>query len=218
MHSSSPPRARFGLPIAIALLACSSQPPPETSAPLDPDERVARFLDERRGSWRGANVPYADGRALRDMVVERGFKSILEIGTSTGHSTIWLAWAARQTGGHVVTIEINRERYNQAIENVKAVGLMEQVTFHYADAHLLVPKLQGPFDLVFSDADKDWYTNYFKAVDPKIRPGGCIVAHNALNGFEGVDRYVAFVRERADYETRILRTSPSGFAVSCKKR
>ena len=200
----------------VAVTACSSQPPPASTP--DPDERVARFLDERRGSWRAANVPYEDGKVLHDLVVERGFRSILEIGTSTGHSTIWLAWAARKTGGRVVTIEIDQGRYKQAIENVKAAGLMDQVIFQWADAHQLVPRLQGPFDLVFSDADKDWYINYFKAVDPRIRPGGCIIAHNALSGFDGVDRYVELVRQRDDYETEIIRSSESGFALSCKKR
>lgn len=207
----------FAISLAASLAACGARSSPESPPAVDPDERVASFLAEHRGGWRAANVPYADGQVLHDMIVKHGFKSILEIGTSTGHSTIWLAWAARETGGHVTTVEIDRGRYEQAIENVKAVGLMDQVTFHIADAHLLVPKLEGPFDLVFSDADKDWYINYFKDVDPKIRPGGCIAAHNALNGFEGVDRYVAFVRQRTDYETEIVRSSPSGFAISCKK-
>jgi predicted O-methyltransferase YrrM len=204
--------------LCIALAACAGQPSTAAPAAEDPDARVARFLAERRGSWRAANVPYEDGKVLHDVVVERGFKSILEIGTSTGHSTVWLAWAARKTGGEVITIEIDRGRYEQAIANVRAAGLMDHVTFHIANAHQLVPKLPGPFDFVFSDADKDWYVNYFNDVDPRIKPGGCIAAHNALNGFAGVDRYIEHVKKRADYETRILETSPSGFALSCKRR
>lgn len=185
-------------------------------AAADPDAAVQKFLESKRATWRDANVPFTDGKALHDMVVEAKAKRILEIGTSTGHSTIWLAWAARKTGGKVITIEIDKSRHETAKANVKAAGLSDFVEFHLADAHALVKTLPGPWDFVFSDADKDWYIQYFKDVDPKIVPGGCIVAHNALNGFAGVDRYIAHVRTRADYATRIAKTSPSGFAVSCK--
>ena len=190
----------------------------ETAKPAeDLDARVKEFLDQNKDSWRDMNVPYIDGKVLFDLVVAGEFKSILEIGTSTGHSTVWLAWAASKTGGKVTTIEIDRRRYDIAVANIGKAGLSEYVDARLADAHELVKKLPGPFDFVFSDADKDWYIQYFKDVDPKISPGGCIAAHNALNGFAGVDRYIRFVKKRSDYETRIDRTSESGFAISCKR-
>ncbi len=68
------------------------------------DAKVSRFLTEARGTWVDLNVPYEDGKILHDLVLKRRFKEILEIGTSTGHSTIWLAWAAAKTGGRVTTI------------------------------------------------------------------------------------------------------------------
>lgn len=60
---------------------------------------MRRFLDSHRGSWRDLNVPAADGQVLYDIIVEHGFTRALEIGTSTGHSAIWVAWALSRTGG-----------------------------------------------------------------------------------------------------------------------
>jgi predicted O-methyltransferase YrrM len=79
-------------------------------------------------------------------------------------------------------------------------------------------ELPGPFDFVFSDADKDWYTQYFKDLDPKLAAGGCFTAHNVLNGFAGVDEFVRYVRAQTSYETTIDRTSRSGISISCKLR
>jgi predicted O-methyltransferase YrrM len=67
------------------------------------------------------------------------------------------------------------------VQNVRAdssAGLDAYIDARLADAHDLVPRLEGPFDFVFIDADKEWYTNYAKAVVPKVRVGGCLAAHN----------------------------------------
>src|SRR5262245_29880255 len=87
--------------------------------PPDLEASVKAFLDEARGTWQDLNVPYEDGETLHRLVVAGGFKNILEIGTSTGHSTIWLAWAAAKTGGRVTTIEIDERRHKIALENLK---------------------------------------------------------------------------------------------------
>src|SRR5436189_524496 len=68
------------------------------------DARVEAFLKEHKGDWRDLNVPYEDGKVLHDLIVSKGYKAALEIGTSTGHSTIWIAWAMSKTGGKVTTI------------------------------------------------------------------------------------------------------------------
>ena len=150
----------------------------ETQAAQDLDARVRRFLDEHRRSWRDANVPMSDGQVLYDLVVENGYTQALEIGTSTGHSAIWIAWALSKTGGKLITIEIDEGRYREAIEKFEEVGLSEYIDARLADAHELVPALPGPFDFVFMDADKDWYTQYFRDALPKLEIGGCFTAHN----------------------------------------
>ncbi len=142
------------------------------------DARVTKFLAEHRYAWRDMNVPDADGRALYDLVVKNGYRRALEIGTSTGHSGIWIAWALSRTGGRLVTIDIDDARHREAKRNFEAAGLSPFIDARLADAHDLVPRLDGPFDLVFVDADKEWYTIYAKAVIPKLAVGGSLAAHN----------------------------------------
>ena len=181
------------------------------------DARVGQFLESNRNRWNAWNVPFEDGKILHDLVVEGRFKNILEIGTSTGHSTIWLAWAASKTGGKVVTIEIDPGRHRIALEHFKQAGLEPYVDARLADAHGLVKQLAGPFDFVFNDADKEWYLNYFKDLDPKVAVGGCFTAHNTLRiHAREVRDFLAYVRSKPNYRTHIERGSGEGISVSCK--
>ena len=142
------------------------------------DEKVKKFLNDQSRRWYDMNVPTIDGQLLYDLIIKGNYKSALEIGTSTGHSGIWIAWALSKTGGKLITIEIDEGRHKTALENFKQAGLSEYIDARLADAHDLVKQLKGPFDFVFSDADKDWYKNYFMDIDPKLKIGGCFTAHN----------------------------------------
>ncbi len=205
-----------------ALLAAALAPSPArgqaAGAPGDLDARVRGFLDHARGGWRDLNVPYEDGQALHDLVLKKGFPRGLEIGTSTGHSGIWIAWAMSKTGGKLVTIEIDERRHRTALKNFEAAGVAKYVDARLADAHELVKELTGPFDFVFSDADKEWYTQYFKELEGKLAAGGCFTAHNVLDGFAGVDAFLDYVRACPNYTTTIERTSRSGISVSCRTK
>ncbi len=118
------------------------------------DEKVEIFLESRRETWKDLNIPAIDGKILYDLIIKNNYKNALEIGTSTGRSTIWIAWALSKTGGKVITIEINEERYLEALANFKEAGLSDFIDARLADAHTLVKELKGPFDFVFNDADK----------------------------------------------------------------
>jgi predicted O-methyltransferase YrrM len=191
----------------------------ESAAPRALDDRVRAFLARSRGKWRDLNVPYEDGQVLHDLVVRKGFQRGLEIGTSTGHSTIWIAWAMSQTGGRLTTIEIDERRHQTALANIEEAGLAPFVDARLADAHQLVKELAGPFDFVFSDADKEWYTQYFKDVDPKLAAGGCFTAHNvARSNVEGIREFLDYVRSRPNYQTTVDRTSSEGISISCKTK
>jgi caffeoyl-CoA O-methyltransferase len=188
------------------------------AASRDVDQRVRAFLDRQRGLWRDLNVPYEDGQVLHDLVVRKGFTRGLEIGTSTGHSAVWIAWAMSKTGGRLITIEIDERRHQAALANFQEAGVAPFVDARLADAHQLVQELPGPFDFVFSDADKDWYPQYFKDVDPKLAPGGCFTAHNVLQRMGGIPEFLAHVRAQPGYQTTIDRTSSAGISISCKAR
>ena len=183
------------------------------------DERVKKFLESQRGKWRDLNVPTADGEILYDLIIKNNFKKAVEVGTSTGHSAIWIAWALSKTGGKLITIEINETRYNKALENFKNAGLSEYIDVRLVDAHEFVPQLEGPIDFVFIDADKEWYTNYLKLLLPKLKVGGCFTAHNVLNlGYmRGIKDFLDYARSLHNLETTINRTSSSGISISYKR-
>jgi caffeoyl-CoA O-methyltransferase len=146
------------------------------------DSTVTAFLQAHRDAWHDLNVPVSDGQALYDLVVASGAKRALEIGTSTGRSGIYIAWGLSKTGGRLITIDIDEARHREALGHFKEAGVAPFIDARLADAHDLVPKLQGPFDFVFIDADKEWYTNYAKAVLPKLSVGGLLTAHNVTPG------------------------------------
>jgi caffeoyl-CoA O-methyltransferase len=181
------------------------------------DKRVRKFLESRKGTWHDLNVPYDDGKVLYDLVFKNGYKKALEIGTSTGLSTIWIALALSKTGGRLLTIESDKDRYKQALSNFKEAGLSDYIDARLADAHELAEKLQGPFNFVFSDADKEWYINYFKTLAPKLEVGGCFTAHNVINtDMEGTREFIDYVKDLPDFKTTIDTSSSEGISISYK--
>jgi len=188
----------------------------------DLDEKVRKFLSDNSRQWYDMNVPAVDGQLLYDIIIKNNYKSALEIGTSTGHSGIWIAWALSKTGGKLITIDIDEGRHKKALENFRQAGLSEYIDARLADAHQLVKDLKGPFDFVFSDADKDWYKNYFTDVDPKLKVGGCFTAHNisdrgrGYGGYGGQGAFLDYVRNLKNYETTV-NSSGGGVSISYKK-
>jgi predicted O-methyltransferase YrrM len=180
---------------------------------------VKKFLDSQAGQWHDLNVPANDGQLLYDLIIKGTYTRVLEIGTSTGHSGIWMAWALSKTGGRLITIEIDEERHKLAVANFRAAGVADYVDARLGDAHDLVKSLVGPFDFVFSDADKDWYKQYFVDVAPKLVVGGCFTAHNVpglSSERPGIHEYVQHVTSLKNFETT-FNTDGGGLAISYKK-
>ena len=201
--------------VATAAVGVIAQRPSGSSAI---EAQVAAFLDANRGRWRDMNVPEEDGRALHDIIIKGRYTRALEIGTSTGRSGIWMALALSKTGGKLTTIDIDPDRHGAAIRNFAAAGVAAFIDARLADAHELVPVLPGPFDFVFIDADKEWYTNYAKAVLPKLLPGGCLAAHNVYPGRgrrNMTGDYYEFVSGHRDLQTTV---TPGGLAISYKRQ
>jgi len=209
---------------AALLLLLAGNGAAQTAAPApgpDLDRKVRAFLDAHAGQWRDMNVSEADGRILHDLIVRNGYTKALEIGTSTGHSGIWIAWALSKTGGKLITVDIDEGRYREAVANFKAAGLDAFIDARLADAHELVPALPGPFDFVFCDADKDWYKDYFIAVLPKLAVGGAFTAHNVSRrggrGGWGSASFVDYVLSLPSMETTFAEGSWAGLSVSIKR-
>jgi predicted O-methyltransferase YrrM len=185
------------------------------------DEKVKKFLADHSGQWHDMNIPTADGQLLYDLIIKGNYKSALEIGTSTGHSGIYIAWALSKTGGKLITIDIDEARHKTALENFKQAGLSEYIDARLGDAHVLVKELKGPFDFVFSDADKDWYKNYFIDIDPRLKAGGCYTSHNiserSMGGRGGsLETYLDYLKSLKNYETTV-NANGGGMAISFKK-
>lgn len=203
----------------LCSLPVSSQPLKENPAL---DEKVKRFLSENSRQWYDMNIPSADGQLLYDIIIKNKYRSALEIGTSTGHSGIWIAWALSKTGGKLITIDIDEGRHKRALENFKEAGLSEYIDARLADAHKLVKELKGPFDFVFSDADKDWYKNYFIDIDPKLVVGGCFTAHNVsergrgYGSYGGQGEFLQYVKSLKNYETTV-NSAGGGVSISYKR-
>lgn len=192
----------------------------QSAGNLTLDEKVKKFLSDHARDWYDMNIPASDGKLLYSLIIKGNYKSALEMGTSTGHSGIWIAWALSKTGGKLITIDIDPGRLSKAIENFKKAGLSEYIDVRLADAHMLVKDLKGPFDFVFSDADKDWYKNYFIDIDPKLMVGGCFTAHNVFPQGRGYGRgqaeFLEYVSSLKNYETTV-NTTGGGVSISYKR-
>jgi predicted O-methyltransferase YrrM len=212
----------FGLIFTILivfLLPCSAVSASENE---DLDARVKKYLDSHDWGRGDMNVPAVDGKTLHDIIIEHKYTRALEIGTSTGHSGIWIAWALSKTGGKLITIDIDERRHQEAVENFSAAGLSEYIDARLGDAHEMVPALEGPFDFVFSDADKGWYQNYLIAVLPKLEKGGCYTTHNVSmrgrgrRGSGGSGGYMDYLLSLSNLETTV-DSRGGGLSISYKK-
>lgn len=207
---------KFIIPLIFILCSCSGGWAQYPDVENDFDKKVKAFLKDNAENWGDMNIPINDGKILYDIIVKNKYKKAVEIGTSTGHSAIWIAWALSKTGGKLITIEIDKRRYLQAKSNFKKAGVDKYIDARLADAHELVPDLPGKYDFVFSDADKYWYKNYFIAMDLKLEVGGCFTAHNTAMRASGIVEFLDYVEGLQNYQTTIDKTSRSGISISYK--
>ncbi len=125
-------------------------------------------------------------------------KNILEIGTYTGYSALCFA-EGLQDGGKITTIDINYELEDMVREYIAKAGLENTIDFKVGNAMEIIPTVYEEFDLVFIDADKGNYVNYYNLVFDKVRKGGYIIADNVLWSGKVLEDY-----EILDVDTRVL--------------
>lgn len=166
-------------------------------------------------STRKRNIDRESGAFLSMIARATNTRSVLEIGSSNGVSTIWLALAARETGGHVLGLELDEARASQARVNLSAAGLSNVATVRCVDALVTVRELDGPFDLVFIDAEKKDYAQHARNVIDLVKPNGIVIADNVIS--HDIADYQQFVRDRADFDTITLPLN-RGLELSLKRR
>jgi predicted O-methyltransferase YrrM len=172
------------------------------------------FVDERDKFLLA--VGPATGQLLNLLVRQTKSKVILEIGTSYGYSTIWLAGAASATGGRVITLELHANKQLFARERVHQAGLADFVDFRLGDAQESLAKLDGQVDFVLLDLWKDLYVPCFDLFHPRLSPGAIVVADNML--FPEIARghaakYRKHVRSHTDMQSILLPVG-SGLELS----
>ncbi len=201
-----------------ALAQRSGRSPPASAPPLARDafeNNVLKVLEDIDRNQRYLNIDRDDGRMLRIQVESMGAKNVVELGTSTGYSALWMALGLKATGGRLTTYEIDAERAQAARANFKRAGLEDRINVVLGDAHVEVKKQQGPVDLVFIDADKEGYVLYLKALLPLVRPGGLIVADNMIRPTPD-PAFVRAITTDPALDTVFLSTS-AGMALTVKK-
>ncbi len=147
-----------------------------------PQEEALSWVE--RQSWlrtsHGRQVSGPEvGALLRQFVQLLQPRQVLEIGTFSGYSTLWMA-SALPEGGRIDTLEINDEMEDLIRAGFARAGLAGRIRLHIGDALDILPDLTGPYELVFIDADKRDYVAYYQAVFDLVPPGGLIVADNVL--------------------------------------
>jgi predicted O-methyltransferase YrrM len=125
-------------------------------------------------------IPPETGKFIALMAASAPAGEWIEIGTSAGYSTLWLALAARQRGGAVTTYEIDPAKVHLAAETFRLAGMQSFIKQVQGDARQFVPELDS-IAFCFIDTEKDLYAGLYEAVVPRMAPGGLLLADNAID-------------------------------------
>jgi predicted O-methyltransferase YrrM len=166
------------------------------------------------------NIPPQTGVFLNMLVKAMKCRKVLEVGTSNGYSGLWLAEALSHTGGKLYTVESHRERFVLAEKNFKAAGLtgfIEQIFGHAPEVFSTSAfRARGlKFDFIFIDATKVEYASYLKALLPFLKPGGVLVADNAISHRTELGAFFAFLEKNHSLQSVLLPIG-SGLMMSLK--
>ena len=158
----------------------------------------------------------ATGQLLNILAKSAKAKNLLELGTSYGYSTIWLAEAARATGGKLISLDKAASKQSYARAMLSKAGLSNYVDFHLGDALNTIASLPGPFDFVLVDVWKELYIGCFDLFYPKLSPGALIAADNMIlpnNYREDALKYRKYVRSKPKIDSVLLQVG-SGVELS----
>ena len=150
----------------------STDEPPELQA-------VATETHEKFGAMAGMLTGHLEGSFLRSLVAMSGARRVLEIGTFTGYSAMAMA-SALPPDGELITLDVSLDHVSVALRHIEASPWAARIKVLVGPALGSLSTLDGPFDMVFIDADKTNYRNYYEAVLPKLSDRGVIAIDNVL--------------------------------------
>ena len=140
---------------------------------------------------------------------------LLEIGTSNGYSTIWLAWATRVVGGHIISVDRDEHKQALADANLRRAGLRDVVDLIHGDATQIVARLAGPFDCVFFDADRFSAPSQLALLLQKLTADVFLFADNVLSHPQEIAEYLSAVQELPQFDHLVI---PIGKGLSMAYR
>ena len=161
-----------------------STPPPEHLVRLGEETEATQSAPQM-------SVGALEGALLRFLVAIKAPRRVLEIGVFTGWSTNEMA-SALPAGATITACDVDEETTAIARRYAEEAGLADRIDFRVGDAKETIASLDGPFDLVFIDAWKDDYVDYYEAVLPKLAPDGLILADNTLSALRGNEGIATF--------------------------
>ena len=148
------------------------------------------------------NITRDTGEFLSVLIRSMSARRVLEIGTSNGYSTLWLAQAAKAVDGHVTTVERSEFKMGLAARNFERSGLGSFITQVRGEAgELLEKSAEGAFDLVFLDSERSEYPLWWPEIKRVLRKGGLLVVDNATSHAAEMAPFVAMVQADADFTT-----------------
>jgi predicted O-methyltransferase YrrM len=151
------------------------------------------------------NITRDTGEFLSVLVRATAARCVLEIGTSNGYSTLWLASAVRATGGAVTTVELSDYKVGLAQQNFSRSGLASCITLVQDDAgRVLEGAVDASFDLIFLDSERPEYPGWWPHLKRVLRPGGLLVVDNATSHPEEMAPFVVLVKADADFTTSLV--------------
>ena len=151
------------------------------------------------------NITRDTGEFLAVLVRAATARRVLEIGTSNGYSTLWLASAARAIGGRVTTVELAEYKIGLASANFSRAGLGAYISLVHDDAgRVLARAADGAFDLVFLDSERPEYPGWWPDLKRVLRPGGLLVVDNATSHREQMAPLVALVQGDRGFVTSLV--------------
>jgi predicted O-methyltransferase YrrM len=150
------------------------------------------------------NLEPASAELLSILVRASGVTRTLEVGTSNAYSTIWLAWSLAPSGGKLISIDRNPDKHALARENLRRAGMLERVELRTGNAAEIVQQLDGPFDLVFLDADRRMFPEILQIALPKLAPKALVIADNVLSHPEEIAEYLKLMSSLAEFQHAIV--------------
>lgn len=151
------------------------------------------------------NITPDTGQFLWMLIQSTSARRILEIGTSNGYSTIWLADAARLTGGRVTTVETEAERVEEATVNLRRAGLLDLVEARHEDARQTFERSPAStWDMIFLDAERPHYRSYWSHILRSLRDGGLLIVDNAVSHAHQLGKFSRLIDHSQDFESVLL--------------